>query len=61
MGWKDLYRSADFLIGLCYVGTMKFENQEGKPVEVNFQNIEKVLPGDKPGLTHVKFKNGSEE
>lgn len=40
---------------------MKFENQDGKPVEINFQNFEKVLPGDKPGLTRVKLKNGKEE
>ena len=40
---------------------MKFENENGKPVEINFQNFEKVLPGGKPGLTRVKFKNGNEE
>jgi hypothetical protein len=40
---------------------MKFENEHRQPVEINFQNFEKVLPGDKPGLTRVKFKNGKEE
>jgi hypothetical protein len=40
---------------------MKFENDKGQPVEINFQNFEKVLPGDKPGLTRVKFKDGREE
>lgn len=40
---------------------MKFENENGQSVEINFQNFEKVLPGDKPGLTRVKFKSGKEE
>lgn len=40
---------------------MKFANQDGKPVEVNFQKFESVLPGARPGLTPVKFKNGKEE
>jgi hypothetical protein len=40
---------------------MKFENADGQPVEINFQNFEKVLPETKPGLTRVKFKNGKEE
>jgi hypothetical protein len=40
---------------------MKFQNKDGKPVELNFQNFESVLPGGKSGLTPVKFKNGNEE
>jgi hypothetical protein len=40
---------------------MKFENDKGQPVEINFQNFEKVLSGDKPGHTRVKFKDGKEE
>ena len=39
---------------------MKFESQEGKLVEINFQNFEKILPGAKAGLTPVKLKNGQE-
>lgn len=46
---------------MCYFYRMKFENADGQPVEINFQNFEKVLPETKPGLTHVKFKNGKEE
>jgi hypothetical protein len=40
---------------------MKFKNENGLPVEINFQNFEKVLPGAKPGLTLVKLKNGKDE
>lgn len=40
---------------------MKFENDKGQLVEINFQNFEKVLTGVKPGFTPVKFKNGREE
>ena len=40
---------------------MKFENDKGEPVEINFQNFERILPGAKPGFTYVKFKNGREE
>ncbi len=40
---------------------MKFINDKGEPVEINFQNFEKVLPGAKAGLTPVKFKNGKDE
>ena len=40
---------------------MKFENDKGEQVEINFQNFQQNLPGNKPGLTHVKFKNGKEE
>jgi hypothetical protein len=39
---------------------MKFENDKGQRVEINFQNFEKVLPGTKPGFTLVKLKNGRE-
>jgi hypothetical protein len=41
--------------------TMKFENDKGQPVEINFQNFESILPGAKAGLTPVKLKNGREE
>ena len=40
---------------------MKFENDKGQRIEINFQNFEKVLPGTKPGFTLVKLKNGREE
>jgi hypothetical protein len=40
---------------------MKFENADGKPVEINFQNFEKLLPENKPGLSLVKFKDGRHE
>jgi hypothetical protein len=40
---------------------MKFENDKGQPVEINFQTFGSVLPGAKPGLTPVKLKNGKEE
>ena len=39
---------------------MKFENEKGEPVEINFQNFERILPGGKAGLTPVKLKNGLE-
>jgi hypothetical protein len=45
----------------CYFLNMKFENKDGKPVEINFQNFEKVLPGEEAGLTHVKFKDGTKD
>jgi hypothetical protein len=38
---------------------MKFENEQGEPVEIDFENFDKVLPGEKLGLTQVKFKNGT--
>jgi hypothetical protein len=41
--------------------TMKFENDKGQPVVINFQNFESILPGAKAGLTLVKLKNGREE
>ncbi len=40
---------------------MKFENDQGELVKVNFQNFERILPGSKAGFTPVKFKNGREE
>ncbi len=40
---------------------MKFENDKGEPVEINFQNFERILPGPKSGYTLVKLKNGKEE
>ena len=40
---------------------MKFENDKGEQVEINFQNFDRILPGAKPGFTPVKFKNGKEE
>jgi hypothetical protein len=40
---------------------MKFKNDKGKLVEINFQNFEKILPGAKGELTPVKLKNGKEE
>ena len=40
---------------------MKFENDKGEQVEINFQNFDGVLLGAKPGLTRVKLKNGREE
>ena len=39
---------------------MKFENDKGEQVEINFQNFEKILPGGKAGYTRVKLKNGQE-
>ncbi len=40
---------------------MKFENDKGEQVEINFQNFESILPGARPGFTPVKLKNGKEE
>jgi hypothetical protein len=40
---------------------MKFENDKGEPVEINFQNVERILPGNQAGFTPVKLKNGREE
>ena len=39
---------------------MKFENENGQPVEINFQTFGSVLPESRPGLTHVRLKNGNE-
>jgi hypothetical protein len=39
---------------------MKFENENGEPVEINFQTFGSVLPDTKPGLTRVRLKNGKE-
>ena len=39
---------------------MKFENQDGKPVEINFQNFQEILPGgDRSNFVRVKFKDGT--
>jgi hypothetical protein len=40
---------------------MKFVNDKGQAVEINFQNFESILPDAKPGFTRVKFKSGNEE
>ena len=40
---------------------MKFENDKGAQVEVNFQNFERILQSPKSGYTLVKLKNGKEE
>jgi hypothetical protein len=40
---------------------MKFENSEGKLVEINFQTFEAILRGGNLGLTPVKLKNSKEE
>ena len=40
---------------------MKFENDKGQAVELNFQNFESILPDTKDGFTRVKFKNGNED
>lgn len=34
---------------------MKFENDKGEPVEVNFHNFERIIPDGKAGFTPVKF------
>ena len=40
---------------------MKFENDTGQLVEINFQTFEAVLRGGQFGLTPVKLKNGRQE
>ena len=40
---------------------MKFVNDKGQAIELNFQNFESILPDTKAGFTRVKFKNGNEE
>jgi hypothetical protein len=40
---------------------MKFENDKGEHIEVNFQNFERILPAPKSGYTLIKLKNGKEE
>jgi hypothetical protein len=40
---------------------MKFENDKGEQIEVNFQNFERILPAPKSGYTLIKLKNGKEE
>lgn len=37
---------------------MKFENDKGEAVEINFQNFERILPGGDAGFTPVKLKDG---
>ena len=37
---------------------MKFENADGKLVEINFKNFEQPLPEKTPGLSLVMFKVG---
>ena len=39
---------------------MKFENDRGEPVEIHFQNFERILPGGEAGLTPVRLKDGRE-
>ena len=39
---------------------MTFEDDEGKAVEISFENFEKILPGGKPGFTVVRLKDGQE-
>jgi hypothetical protein len=45
----------------CATILMKFENDKGEQVEINFQNFERILPAPKSGYTLVKLKNGKEE
>jgi len=40
---------------------MKFQNDKGEFVEVNFENFERILPGGTAGFTPVKLKNGQQE
>ena len=37
---------------------MKFENDRGEPVEINFQNFESILSTAEAGFTRVKLKDG---
>jgi hypothetical protein len=37
---------------------MKFENDKGQPVEINFQNFEAILRGGQFGLVPVSLKTG---
>jgi len=39
---------------------MKFKDEEGQPVEINFQNFDQILC-EKLGFVLVKFKNGTME
>jgi len=39
---------------------MKFQDENGQAVEINFQTFGSVLPERRPGLTRVKLKNGKE-
>jgi hypothetical protein len=40
---------------------MKFENEKGELIEINFQNFERILPGGTAGFTLVRLKNGEQE
>ena len=40
---------------------MKFENDKGQAVEINFQNFEAIVGRGQVGLTPVKFKNGKQD
>ena len=41
---------------------MKFVNDKGQAIELNFQNFESILQDTKEdGFTRVKFKNGNQE
>jgi hypothetical protein len=41
---------------------MKFENDKGEPVEINFQNFQEIEPGgERSNLVRVKFKDGREQ
>jgi hypothetical protein len=40
---------------------MKFENADGKPVEINFQNFEQTLPEDKQATREDILKATAEE
>jgi hypothetical protein len=40
---------------------MKFENDKGELVEINFQNFERILPGGTADFTPVKLTNGQQE
>ena len=33
---------------------MKFENDKGEPVEVNFHNFERIIPDGKAGRLHPR-------
>ena len=40
---------------------MKFENADGKWIEVNFQNFERIIKDAEGALTPVKLKNDPTE
>ncbi len=37
---------------------MKFENDTGEPVEINFKNFKSILSTAEAGFTRVKLKDG---